>query len=58
MLGPTEEVIYDESDETALPPAQQTDDWRERVGYTSEFFTCSYGQLHLYGHFYKVVITC
>jgi hypothetical protein len=57
MLYPSE-IVYDESDEIALPPDQQTQAWRERVGSTSEFVACSYGQSHLHGHFYKVIPNC
>jgi len=58
MLGPTEEIVYDESDEVALPPDQQTDVWRERVGERSDLVTCRYAHLHLGEHFYKVIISC
>jgi hypothetical protein len=46
-LGPDEEIVYDESDEIALPPEQQT-----------RFIGCWYEQFRLEGHFYKVIVDC
>jgi len=55
FLNP-QEIVYDESDEIALPPEQQSDGWLHRAG--GEYGVCHYGLLHLEGHFYKVSFSC
>jgi hypothetical protein len=57
MLNPSY-VVFDESDEIALPPGRQSPGWEERAGHAAEIGSCPYDAHHLGAHFYVVRFSC
>lgn len=56
MLNPAD-LIYDESDELALPPERRSKAWWKKVE-RSEFTVCSHSTKKLKAHFYVVRFGC
>jgi hypothetical protein len=56
-------LVYDESDEIAIPPTQGSASWNEKAAERSRIVTvyestCQSKVRHVEGHFYRVTAVC
>lgn len=58
MIWASEGFIYDEADEAALPPEQQSVKWKIRAENTAELSCGPYEAIPLWGHFYYGGFSC
>jgi hypothetical protein len=59
MIWSSKGVVYDESDEIALPPEQQSAAWKNRVGRSGGELVCrDYGFEPMGSHFYLAYFPC
>jgi hypothetical protein len=58
MIWSSEGFIYDEADQVALPPKQQSVNWKLRAEETAELSCGPYEAIPLWGHFYYGGFSC
>jgi hypothetical protein len=58
MIWSSEGFIYDEADQVALPPEQQSVKWKLRAEDTAELSCGPYEAIPLWGHFYYGGFSC
>lgn len=58
MLFAWRDLVYDESDEVALPPGQQSDAWKQNDRYGREFSCGHWSARRLWAHYYIVDFSC